>query len=149
VTPPKRTRPCRIATAPTSVRAFRVVFLRSGRNHGSSGLGATDLLIRANAGEELSEADRLAFQALIASRTNQAFLHYRRSLLLGALETVPVLGCARFLVRNPAAYRQWNLDQQDYQRATAAVGLPVDRAWADSVQQMVEKLRQAESEKEP
>ena len=107
----------------------------------------SDLLIRANAGEVLSDADELAFQALVESRNLSHFLQYRRILLVGnRTEAIAVLNWARFLVQNPAVYRQWNHDEESYQRARSVVGLPVDREWPDLVEQMVEKLRQAESE---
>jgi hypothetical protein len=105
----------------------------------------SDLLVRANAGEHLSDADRLAFETLVGARGVNGFLQYRRAKLLGTKEgeRVPALGFARYLLRHPAAYRAWNEDQAAHQRARAAAGMAVDTAWRDAVLQMIERLVRA------
>ena len=103
----------------------------------------SDLLVRANAGQQLSDADRLAFETLASARGVQGFLHYRRSKLLGTEWQAPVLAFALFLIQHPAAYRAWNEGQRAYLRARAAPGMADDAAWQDSVWQMIERLIQA------
>ena len=105
----------------------------------------SDLLVRANAGEHLSDADRLAFETLVGARGVNHFLQYRRSKLIGTGEgeQVPALAFGRFLLQHPAAYRAWNEDQAAHQRARAAAGMAVDTAWRDAVLQMIERLVQA------
>jgi hypothetical protein len=105
----------------------------------------SDLVVRANAGEHLSDADRLAFETLVGARGLNGFLQYRRSKLLGTKEgeQVPALGFGRFLLQHPAAYRAWNEDQAAHQRARAAAGMAVDTAWRDAVLQMIERLVRA------
>ncbi len=103
----------------------------------------SDLLVRANAGEPLSDADRIAFESLVENRGLNYFLHYRRSRLLGTEEQVPALAWARFLLQHPAAHRVWSEGAAAHQRARAAAGMTVDAAWPHSVSQMIDRLVQA------
>ena len=68
---------------------------------------------KANAGEELTPAEEVAFTNIVHFRTYQAIVSYRRAQALGQPEQILVRNFVVFLLRNPAAKEWWLASEEN------------------------------------
>jgi hypothetical protein len=92
----------------------------------------SDLLAKANAGDELSDSEQIALESLIMSHWGRAFFGQRRWAAIDhPAVNFPVVGFAIFLNDNPGAMRAWKLRQRkmDDSRSRLDVGLGIQETF--------------------